>query len=110
MVAPQQVLGIFGPDFVGSEWILRVLSIGYLVSSAAGPCATALMMIGKEKVYGALAVTALLLNVVGNYALVQYAGSLGAAIATATVIVGSNLLNVISFFRATRARANPGQL
>jgi O-antigen/teichoic acid export membrane protein len=109
MAIPRQFLVFFGPDFVGAEWILRVLSIGYLVSAASGPCATALMMIGKENVYGALAVTALLLNVVGTCVLAQHAGSLGAAIATATVTVGSNLVYVTIFFRATRARGNPAQ-
>ena len=109
MAIPRAVLGLFGPDFVGADWILRVLSIGYLVSATAGPCATALMMIGKEKIYSALAVTALFLNIVGNYVLVQYAGGLGAAIATATVVVGSNLIYVTIFFCATRVRRIDGE-
>jgi O-antigen/teichoic acid export membrane protein len=109
MAIPQTFLGFFGLEFVGAEWLLRVLSIGYLVSAASGPCATALMMIGKEKVYGVLAVTALVLNLVGSCVLVQYAGSLGAAIATATVTVGSNLIYVTIFLRATRAGATPAR-
>jgi O-antigen/teichoic acid export membrane protein len=109
MVVPERVLGFFGPDFVAGATMLRVLSIGYLVSAATGPCATALMMIGKENVYGGLAVAALLLNAIGNYALARYAGGLGAAIATATVIVCINLLYVAIFLRATRTSGSPGQ-
>jgi O-antigen/teichoic acid export membrane protein len=109
IVIPERILGFFGPEFLAGDTMLRVLSIGYLVSAAAGPCATGLMMIGKENVYGALAVAALLFNAVGNYLLARYAGGLGAAIATATVIVCSNLLYVTIFLRATRTSDSPRQ-
>ena len=56
---PEFSLGWFGPEFVDGAQVLRILSIGYLISAAAGPCATALMMIGQEKAYSVVA----LLNV-----------------------------------------------
>jgi O-antigen/teichoic acid export membrane protein len=102
---PGFVLGLFGPEFVVSETTLRVLSIGYLASAAAGPCGTALMMIGRERAYAGITFTALLMGVAANYILIQQMGALGAAVATAGVLVFNNALYLAVFIRATRLQA-----
>lgn len=104
-VFPNFVLGLFGPEFVASETALRVLSIGYLASAAAGPCGTALMMIGRERAYAGITFTALLVGVTVNYVLIQQMGALGAAVATAGVLVFNNALYLAAFIRATRPHA-----
>jgi O-antigen/teichoic acid export membrane protein len=98
---PELVLGWFGHEFVESEATLRVLSVGYLASAATGPCATALMMIGRERAYACLTFGALLASAAANYVLAQHMGALGAAIATAGIMVLNNALYVIVFMRAT---------
>jgi len=105
---PSSVLQWFGPEFVDAREILCVLSFGYLVSAAAGPCATALMMIGQERVYAVLAFAGLLLNAAASYVLAQHLGGLGAAIGTAGVMMLNNTLYIIIFFRATAPSRKPG--
>jgi O-antigen/teichoic acid export membrane protein len=102
---PDFVLGMFGPEFAVSETTLRVLSIGYLASAAAGPCGTALMMIGRERAYAGITFTALVVGVAANYILIQQLGALGAAVATAGVLVFNNALYLAVFSRATRQQA-----
>jgi len=104
-VFPKFMLGFFGAEFVDSEATLRVLSIGYVASAAAGPCGTALIMIGRERFYAGFTFAALLVSVAANYLLAQHMGALGAAIATAGVMTLNNALYVAVFLRATRQRA-----
>jgi O-antigen/teichoic acid export membrane protein len=101
-VFPGFVLGLFGPAFVASETTLRVLSIGYLASAAAGPCGTALMMVGRERAYAGITFATLLVGASANYVLIQQMGALGAALATAGVLVFNNALYLTVFLRATR--------
>jgi O-antigen/teichoic acid export membrane protein len=101
MLFPEIVLRWFGREFAEATEILRVLSLGYLASAAAGPCATALMMIGRERIYGVLAFAALVLSALGNYVLAQTLGGLGAAIATAGVMVLNNAVYIAIFFYVT---------
>ena len=108
-IFPQWILSWFGPGFEEAAPILRVLSLGYLASAAAGPCATALMMIGRERVYGVLAFASVLVNSVGCYTLALTFGGVGAAVATATVIVLNNGLCVAVFYWATSPRRKDAQ-
>lgn len=109
-IFPQWVLSLFGSGFEEAAPILRLLSLGYLASAAAGPCATALMMIGRERIYGALACASVLLNGVGCYALALTFGGIGAAVATAMAIVLNNGLCVAVFYWATSPRRKTAQL
>jgi O-antigen/teichoic acid export membrane protein len=102
---PGPVLALFGPAFIASETTLRVLSIGYLASATTGPCGTALMMIGRERAYAGITFIALLAGVAANYILIQQMGALGAAVATAAVLVFNNALYLAVFLRATRPQA-----
>lgn len=101
-VFPTFVLAFFGPEFVASEATLRILSVGYLASAATGPCGTALMMIGRERLYAAITFAAVLVGVIANYVLIQDMGALGAAVATAGVLVFNNALYLAAFIRTTR--------
>jgi O-antigen/teichoic acid export membrane protein len=101
LLLPRTILGWFGHDFVAAAPTLRVLGLGYLASAAAGPCATGLMMIGRERLYGMVAAATLLLNVVGVAVLGRSFGGFGAALATAAVMALNNGLFVAVFFRST---------
>lgn len=99
---PHLVLGLFGPAFIAGDSALRILSIGYIVSAAAGPCGTALMMIGRERAYAVITFAAFAVGALANFVLIQMLGALGAAIATACVLVFNNALYLAVFLRATR--------
>lgn len=64
-------------EFVQSESALRILSLGYFASAAAGPCGTALFMIGRERAYAGITFVALLGCIAANYLLAQDLGTLG---------------------------------
>lgn len=105
-IFPEYVLSWFGPGFEGAVPILRLLSLGYLASAAAGPCATALMMIGRERVYGVLACASLLVYGLASYVLASRYGGIGAAVAASSVLVLNNGLYVAVFYWAT----SPGRM
>ena len=67
---PEFSLGWFGPEFVDGAQVLRILSIGYLISAAAGPCATALMMIGQEKAYSVVALLSVAFVIIASLVLI----------------------------------------
>jgi O-antigen/teichoic acid export membrane protein len=97
------ILGWFGAGFAQSGPILKVLSVGYFASALAGPCATGLMMIGKERVYGIMAIGNLLMTAIITLVLSKSYGAMGAAMATSAMQVLANLAYLIVFWRALRA-------
>mgnify|MGYP000146087962 CR=1 FL=1 len=99
---PEFALGWFGSEFVHGAQVLRLLSLSYLVSAAAGPCATALMMIGKEKVYSAVAVLNVAFVIIASLILVPLVGATGAAVATGVGIIGANLIYLAILLQALR--------
>ena len=106
-VFPEFSLSWFGPEFVDGAQVLRILSLGYLVSAAAGPCATALMMIGKEKVYGGVAVLGVAFVIIASLILIPLTGATGAALATGVGIMGANLVYLVILLRALRGPDRP---
>jgi O-antigen/teichoic acid export membrane protein len=99
-VFPEFFLGWFGPEFVDGAQALRILSLGYVVSAAAGPCATALMMIGKEKAYGVVAAFSAVFVIVVSLILIPLVGAIGAALATGGGIMGANIVYLVILRRA----------
>lgn len=97
------VLSSFGPEFADAAPILRILSVGYLASAATGPCATALLMIGKERLYGVLAFINMLLNAALGFYLARNYGATGVAVSTAALMVLANVTYVVIFLRSTRS-------
>ncbi len=98
---PDFGLRLFGQGFVEAAPLLRILTIGYFVSAAAGPSATGLMMIGREKIYGTVAVAAAGVNIVGLLIAVPRYDALGAAVVSATVIAVVKLCYAAAMLHAT---------
>ena len=91
VVFPDEMLGIFGAEFVAGTTVLVVFAAGQIINAAAGPSNDVLTMTDHQYlvmvnhwVFGAL-------NIALNYVLILEIGVVGAAIATATVL---GLLNV----------------
>ncbi|MET3594566.1 O-antigen/teichoic acid export membrane protein [Mesorhizobium shonense] len=99
---PTLVLGWFGNEFVGAAAILRLLGLGYLISAAAGPCATALMMVDKERTYSKLALGFAAFNFVATFILSALYGADGAAVATAATLIAANITYFICFWRTIK--------
>jgi O-antigen/teichoic acid export membrane protein len=91
---------VFGPDFTASYPLLLILLVGEVVSSATGSPGHLLLMTGNERetVNGIGAAAAV--NLALNLLLVPLWGIRGAAIATATSVIVSNVL----LWRAARKR------
>lgn len=90
--AAEWIMGIFGTDFIGGAWPLRLLLLGVLVNVSTGAMGELLVMTGNEKltrdlnVMGALAIVVLCLLLIPPY------GDVGAAIAVGAGYTFLNLL------------------
>lgn len=73
---------IYGSGYASSAPTLRMLSLGQVFSALSIPCAGLLIAAAKGRVFGAINLSALVLNGGLNFALIPSMGSSGAAIAT----------------------------
>ncbi len=85
------ILGLFGEKFTNGYIVLVVLSVGQLFNSLAGSVGNIMTMTRHEKEAGWIIGGSALLNIILNFALIPSFGMTGAAIATATTIIISNL-------------------
>lgn len=95
VVFAHQLLLLYGNAFTQGEAILFLLVVAQLANASVGPSGYVLMMTDNQ--YLALANQWILgvCNVVLNYVFIQQFGLIGAAIATATVIISVNTLRVV---------------
>jgi O-antigen/teichoic acid export membrane protein len=100
---PQFLLGFFGPEFSQGGSLLRVLAIGQFVNAVTGPVGFALLMTGRERAFAWTLAAAATGNVIGNWALIQIWGAVGAAISTAVCIA---VLNTWQWFLASKKDAS----
>ena len=92
LLFPDLILQLFGNEFVGGSWVLRILAIGQLVNVAVGSVGLLLMMTGNERVVRNNTVFAVTVNLIGNFCLVPILGALGAALSTAFALIVQNLV------------------
>ena len=85
LVAPEWLLGLFGPGFIAAAPALRVLAIGQLINVLTGPAGSILIMTGRESWSLSISIGALLLLAVLGFTLVPAYGPLGAAVTAASV-------------------------
>jgi O-antigen/teichoic acid export membrane protein len=76
----EQLLALFGPEFVAAKIPLVIMMTGQLARAIFGPSVSLLMVIGAQRQNAGLAIAAL---AVSNLALAPLYGVLGAAIAVA---------------------------
>lgn len=88
------ILSIWGSEFIEAYWILLILSFGQLVNIATGAVGVIMIMTGHEKVQSKISFIFAIINIILNVILIKKYGALGAAIATATVVISSNFLKV----------------
>ena len=108
-IAPEFLLGIFGPRFIPGALALQILGVGQLVRLASGPLGVILVMTGNQRWVLVYAGSAVVLCVGFAQWLIPLYGAAGAAAATTAAIIGRNLIAIavvqfvlrINLFRAT---------
>jgi O-antigen/teichoic acid export membrane protein len=96
---PSWVMGVFGDEFTGGALVLTIVAIGQFVNVSTGSVGYLLMMSGNEKAMRNNLFFCLVVNILLNLMLIPLMGVIGAAIATATVLI---LQNIIAFLIAWR--------
>lgn len=92
-----EILALFGPAYVQSGTLMRILILGQLANASAGPVMLLLNMTGHESTSAWIQGSCAALNIGLNAILITWMGAEGAAIATATTMViwnGAALLAV----------------
>ena len=84
-------LAIFGPEFKQAYLVLVILCIGQLVNAATGSVSLLLIMTHHERDNAIVTGTTAVLNGILNLVLIPQWGAQGAAIATATATIISNI-------------------
>ena len=79
----EQLLELFGPDYVAGQIVMVILSVGMLARASVGPAERLLTMLGHQRACAYAYIAAFAFNLGGCLILVPEYGSIGAAIATA---------------------------
>jgi O-antigen/teichoic acid export membrane protein len=95
LIYRRQLLGVFGTEFTAGASVLVLLTVAKLTNCAVGPCGYVLMMTEHQYLNLINQWVLGILNAVLNYVLIVNYGFIGAAIATASVLAGINILRVV---------------
>ena len=93
-IFPEEILAIFGPEFVTAAYCLILLSLGKMFSAISGSVGTLLQMSGNQIYFQNVLIAAAVLNVVLNYFLIPIYGLVGAAIASMVSNIFWNILMI----------------
>lgn len=80
-VYAEQVMSVFGPEFVDGAWPMRIYVLGIFFTLVCGPCTVLLSMAGQERIASRIVWIALGINIVFDLILIPLYGPLGCAIA-----------------------------
>lgn len=98
VISPNELLRVFGADFLVGKNSLIILALGQLINVSVGCAALMLMMTGYEKMESLNSVGVLILNIILNLTLIPRWGILGAAIATAVSYNIANIIRLIEIY------------
>lgn len=93
------LLWLFGPQFEAGYPVMCILVVGFLVRSSMGPAEYLLNMLGEQALCATVLVSAAVLNVALNFALVPSFGLIGAATATSISLSMAALMNSVVVWR-----------
>jgi len=97
-----EVLAIFGEEFTAGGLVLVLFAFAQLTNCAVGPSGFVLMMTDHQYLNLANQWTLGVLNAVLNYVFILKFGLIGAAVATASVLAGINVLRVVEVWCTER--------
>ncbi|MFC3283762.1 lipopolysaccharide biosynthesis protein [Litchfieldella rifensis] len=99
LLVPQQVLGLFGAEFIAAENLLRIIASAQLINVATGSVGFLLNMTGHEKLMRNIVLSCNALGLSMFLVLIPPFGALGAAWALALVLVLQNLTALLFVWR-----------
>lgn len=93
------ILSLWGEEFKEGYLLLIIISIGQFVNISTGAVGMVLIMTGYEKLQSRITLSFVLVNLISHFILIEYFGSLGAAIANAITLIGLNVLQYIYVYK-----------
>ncbi|PHQ30755.1 MATE family efflux transporter [Leeuwenhoekiella nanhaiensis] len=102
LIFPEFILSFFGESYTQAQNALRVLALGYLVSSISGMAAIYLNMTGRARQFQYILLIAVLINLVLNLILIPSYGIEGAAIASGIAITFWNICVGVYVYRTDK--------
>lgn len=93
------LLWLFGPQFEAGYPVMCILVVGFLFRSSMGPAEYLLNMLGEQALCATVLVSAAVLNIALNFALVPNFGLIGAAVATSISLSMAALMNSVVVWR-----------
>jgi len=95
LILNENLLSIFGQEFVQGKFALIFLVIGQMINSMTGSVSVFMNMTGQQKVLKNTFILALLLNIILQVIFIPIYGIEGAAVANMTGIIAANLIPAI---------------
>lgn len=95
LIYASELLAVFGGEFTRGRLVLMLFVVAQLTNALAGPSGFLLMMSDHQYLTLFNQLSSGLLNAVLNYVLIGAFGFIGAALATASVLAGINVLRVV---------------
>lgn len=95
LIAPHWVLGIFGPEFVQGENLLRIIAVAQLINVTTGSVGFLLNMTGHEKLMRNIAIGSNAVGLAAFFILIPLLGALGAALSLSLTLVIQNIIALV---------------
>lgn len=99
---PEQILAIFGAEFIAAKSLLIILATGQLISVFTGLAGTGLIVIGKERTFAHIVLLFSLIQIVAGVLISAKLGGLGMALITAISVALLNLLSLYFLAKTIR--------
>lgn len=99
-----EVLRLFGEEYVDARTLMLILAAGQLMNLSAGPSVSILNISGHQHAYMKLLLCFIVLSVAALMLVIPVYGALGAAIVTTTLLIGMNMALGILIYRKTGIR------
>lgn len=91
----ENILSLWGKEFMNAYSILLILSIGQFINISSGPVVYLLIMTNHEKLVRNISIIITFLNFILSFVLISNFNAIGAAIATATCITLNMIICVL---------------
>ncbi len=102
LIYVEEILSIFGNEFIAGAGVLVLFTIAQLTNCAVGPSGYLLMMTEHQYLNLLNQWTLGILNIILNYIFIMEYGLIGAALATAGVLAFINLLRLVEVWYTER--------
>ena len=100
-----QILRLFGPDYVAAKWGLVILVSAQLIRALAGPAPLLLTLGGAQATNAIISVTCCFVLLIANAALIPHLGLLGACLSVVLVIMAWTGISAVMLRRRMKTGA-----